>query len=472
MNADVLHDRYRVDHRIAVGSAGAVFAATDLRTEAPVVVKVFPSSGDEVGTGRSDWAREMRLAFRLFHPNIVRCLNAAFGCDDPFLVFERVPGGSLRRALVVEQRLSEDRVRELVRDVAEALHYAHGRGVLHRDIKPENVLRGEDRWLLTDFGSGRFVARGTSAATVIGSLGYMAPECFDQRSEWASDQYGLGVLAWEALHGERPKAEIRCGPPSPDLGPLQALLRRMFAGHPRRRWSSLRTVLRLVEADDARCAEDAEGGDLVLSDKGLWWSRTDEVIWRGPRPKGFVHVPGAVPVLHAGRRMLVIDAGVGSTWYTQDLDFSALSADVDRGLALLRVGSELWRVSPESNAGPVRWSLSDAWIDRLKRHRWSIVDSNSAMGIVEGEQTGLRLRLDGPELTATEHTFRGEVREARSVATTVGFFTESGGMTWWESLPGSTNAPVPFDHTWPVRVGPRVELSFVVPLRLEHLGDE
>ena len=123
-------NRYRVESRIAIGGAAVVFAATDTRSDEPVALKIFPPIVEPPHDGA--WNREMRLALRLEHPNIVRCIDASYqGRSEPsILVFPRIAGGSLRRALVERKTLARDDVRSLVVDVASALSFAHRQGLL------------------------------------------------------------------------------------------------------------------------------------------------------------------------------------------------------------------------------------------------------------------------------------------------------------------------------------------------------
>lgn len=122
--------RYQLTDRVGTGSSGSVFAATDSRTGSEVVVKFFDGDQD----GFPSWTSELRLVMRFKHPNIVPCLDAGFDEVHKLwaLVFARAHGGSLRRALVAGTLQKEQHAQVLL-NVAAALAYAHGQGVIHRD---------------------------------------------------------------------------------------------------------------------------------------------------------------------------------------------------------------------------------------------------------------------------------------------------------------------------------------------------
>ena len=203
---ELVLDRYRLGQRIGAGASGSVHAAEDTQLGRSVVIKLFDGQEDSFGA----WRDEMRLILRMSHPNIVPCLDIGF--DEHLgmwtLVFARQEGGSLRRWMVDPVRQAQLRLRDILHDVASALSFAHKKGVIHRDVKAENVLAeqssAETRWLLCDFGSGRFLTPGSRAQTLAGSSFYMAPEVFSGEATALSDQYSLGVMAVELLHNQLP----------------------------------------------------------------------------------------------------------------------------------------------------------------------------------------------------------------------------------------------------------------------------
>ncbi len=239
--------RYRLGPRIGAGASGTVFAATDPERDGPVVVKFFDGEEDAYAA----WAGELRLVLRFRHPHIVPCLDIGFDTVFrlPVLVFAQAQGGSLRRRLVEGPRLSPPEIARLLCEIGSALAYAHAQGVIHRDVKPENILLSSTEpgapWLLTDFGAGRFLARGERARVPAGSLPYMAPEAFVGDAAAESDQFSLGVLGCELQLGRLPsrdelaqvRAELRAA------GALGALTARLCAPDPAERFPDMQDAV-------------------------------------------------------------------------------------------------------------------------------------------------------------------------------------------------------------------------------------
>lgn len=405
--ARVLYERYRIEDRIAAGSAGLVYAAVDIKTGEDVVVKVFPDAS--VADDKGAWAKEMRLAFRLVHPNIARCLNAGFsGADeDSILVFERISGGSLRRHLVQRQKLSDEEVTGLLCDVGAALQFAHRKGVIHRDVKPENVLYEDGRWLLTDFGSGRFLSSTAQAATLIGSLGYIGPETFLNRTVFASDQYGLGVTAWECMGRSRPRNEVRSqawlnGHRRTDL---EGVVATMLAGHPERRWPHMSAALAMLETPGIR--------DFAVHGSELWLlgERTvtahgaehERVVWRGSQSQHFGHVPGEAPILICRRRIVDLATRTPETFYARDESFELVACSRVYARALLRIGDELQLVTFGSDVEPRRWPLRNEGAHRTARGLF--VGPDAVLLATPGARRGLHLDLSNNMLREREVVF-------------------------------------------------------------------
>ena len=149
---------------------------------------------------------EARTIANLSHRNIVQVLEFGVEKDTPFLVMTYAPNGTLRQRHPSGSRLSTSEVVSYIRQVADALQYAHEKKVIHRDVKPENMLVGQNGdILLSDFGIA-VVAQSSryTGQEVGGTAAYMAPEQLQGRAGPASDQYALAVTAYEWLTGERP----------------------------------------------------------------------------------------------------------------------------------------------------------------------------------------------------------------------------------------------------------------------------
>jgi hypothetical protein len=202
-----LGSQYRILRLLGRGGMGAVYLARDEALERLVAVKVLRPEMEVSPTGASRFRREARTAAQLNHPHIVPLY--AFGEVDGLVYFimAYVQGESLAARLEREGRLPAEEVRRIVADLAEALDYAHRKGVVHRDVKPENILLEDEtgRAVLADFG----IAKGLGGSGVTGTVGlvgtpqYMSPEqaAGDPTVDARSDLYSLGLVAWRMLAG-------------------------------------------------------------------------------------------------------------------------------------------------------------------------------------------------------------------------------------------------------------------------------
>lgn len=210
----ILGTSYQLQHELGGGGMSRVFLAHESALGRDVVVKVLhPELASGVNTDR--FKREIQLAAQLQHPHIVPILSAGETEGLPFFTMPYVAGRSLRDRLADPVPLAIDEIVDVLRDVARALTFAHGRGVIHRDIKPDNVLLAQGAATVTDFGVAKAVTAaraegGTSTLTSIGtSIGtpmYMAPEqaAADPDTDHRADIYAWGVMAYELLAGRPP----------------------------------------------------------------------------------------------------------------------------------------------------------------------------------------------------------------------------------------------------------------------------
>jgi serine/threonine protein kinase len=191
---------------------GDVFAATDRTRNAPVAVKLIRASLLSDRSARRRFAAEAGLAERIDDPNVVRVLDHGDDHGRPFLVMERLPGGTLRDRLA-HGPMSSEEVRDLGFQVLAGLAAAHAVDVIHRDVKPGNVLEGNEhdggmRWKIADFGIAKWLGDDvtlTATGELVGSAAYLAPERVAGRpASEASDLYAVGVLLYEALCGRKP----------------------------------------------------------------------------------------------------------------------------------------------------------------------------------------------------------------------------------------------------------------------------
>jgi tetratricopeptide (TPR) repeat protein/tRNA A-37 threonylcarbamoyl transferase component Bud32 len=189
-----------------------VFLAEETRLGRQVVIKVLPP---EMGAGVNSerFEREIFLAAKLQHPHIVPLLTAGASGDLLYYVMPFIQGESLRVKLAREGELPVTEATRILRDVVDALAYAHRNGVVHRDIKPDNVLLSEGHAVVTDFGVAKAVSASSGSAGSLTSLGvalgtpaYMAPEqaAADPHVDHRADIYAVGALAYEMLCGRPP----------------------------------------------------------------------------------------------------------------------------------------------------------------------------------------------------------------------------------------------------------------------------
>ncbi|MDQ6874189.1 MAG: protein kinase [Actinomycetota bacterium] len=210
-----LGSRYRLLSRIAVGGMGEVWRAEDAVLGRSVAIKVLRAGliGDPAFLDR--FRAEARHTAALSHPGIASVYDYGEGTtagsdrpDTAYLVMELVDGEPLSALLAREGRLPTDRALDIVAQAAGGLAAAHAAGVVHRDIKPGNILIQPDGTVkITDFGIARAVDAAPMTATglVMGTVFYLSPEqAGGQPVGPASDQYSLGVVAYEALAGRRP----------------------------------------------------------------------------------------------------------------------------------------------------------------------------------------------------------------------------------------------------------------------------
>lgn len=194
---------YQLLHRLGSGQTSNVYFARHARFGS-LALKLPRPELEHRPVLRRMFENEVMITLRLQHPRVVQGLEGHPTGEGAFLALELCAGGTLDQLLLERGRLPVSRAIALVMDVAEGLAYTHGRKVLHRDVKPANVFLSEDgRAKLGDFGTGVFTAdNGTDR---VGTAFYMAPEVFEgAASSVRSDVYGLGVLAYEVVVGQRP----------------------------------------------------------------------------------------------------------------------------------------------------------------------------------------------------------------------------------------------------------------------------
>jgi eukaryotic-like serine/threonine-protein kinase len=206
-----LAERYVLERELGRGGMATVFLAHDLRHGRLVALKVMhPELARALGPER--FLREIQIAARLQHPNILPLFDSGTADGLPYFVTRYVDGESLRARVARQRQLGLADALHITREVAAALGHAHAQGIIHRDIKPENVLlTREGQVLVADFGIARAVdaAAGeklTETGLALGTPAYMSPEqaAGDGQLDGRSDIYALGCVLYEMLAGEPP----------------------------------------------------------------------------------------------------------------------------------------------------------------------------------------------------------------------------------------------------------------------------
>lgn len=286
-------DHYRVVRKLGEGGFSEAYEAVDQRDDRRVVLKCPNETMLADRETFERFRREAAIARRLDHPNIQRSLDHGDNRSHPYLVFEYVPGRSLRDVTYSRLPLPTDQAADYGRQLARALVHAHQQGVAHRDLKPENVLVADDgRLLLTDFGTalleGARRVTWTAASASLGTPDYMAPEQIEgKRGDERTDVYSLGVVLYELLTGRVPFAgdnalssmqQTLTATPDPLRkrnravpAALDVVVRKAINRDPARRYQHASELLADLEGLDA---VDVDGLERAQTRRaGSWWRR-------------------------------------------------------------------------------------------------------------------------------------------------------------------------------------------------------
>src|SRR2546422_2322163 len=255
---------YEIFTELGRGGMATVYLAHDLALDRKVAIKVLAPALLAMGEGTVErFKREARTAAALSHPHIIPIYAVRESEHVLYFVMKYVQGRALDTVIRDVGTLPIPMVQTILAQVGDALGYAHRHGVIHRDIKSANIMLDEDGWaVITDFGIAKVVqAEGlTMTGVTVGTPTYMSPEqCATRDVTGASDQYSLGVVAYEMLTGRlpfrgestmaqflaltnerpRPVAELR-----PDCPPnLGAGVMRMLEKDPLRRWPAMDDIV-------------------------------------------------------------------------------------------------------------------------------------------------------------------------------------------------------------------------------------
>jgi len=197
---------YRLIRPLGQGGFAEVYLGQHIWLNIQAAIKVLHTKlADDYDI--EHFQREAQAIASLSHPHIVRVLDFDVEAGVPFLVMDYAPNGTLRQRHPKGERLPLDTILTYVKPIAAGLQYAHEHKLVHRDVKPENMLLGSNHEvLLTDFGIAipAWSSRLQSMQQIAGTARYMAPEQFQGKPRFASDQYALAVVVYEWLSGDLP----------------------------------------------------------------------------------------------------------------------------------------------------------------------------------------------------------------------------------------------------------------------------
>src|SRR5213592_867031 len=257
--------RYSLERELGRGGMGVVYLAREVRLDRPVAIKLLPPSKASDPRLRERFLREARTAAKLSHPNIIPIHAVEEIGGFVFFAMAYIEGETLTERVRRRGPLAPSEGSRVLRDVAWALAYAHGQGVIHRDVKPDNILiENNGRVLVADFGIASVVAGAGALATgeVVGTPEFMSPEqALGEAVDARSDLYSLGIVGYFAFSGTLPfeaekATEVlakQVTEPAPPLGSVAPLVPR-----------------RLAQAIDrclAKDREDRPDGPAVLADQ-------------------------------------------------------------------------------------------------------------------------------------------------------------------------------------------------------------
>ena len=273
--AQALAGRYAVERELGAGGMATVYLARDLKHDRAVAIKVVrPEIAAAFGAER--FLREVAISAHLQHPNILTLIDSGEASGLLYCVMPYIEGETLRARLAREGPLPATDAARILRDVLDALAYAHRQGIVHRDIKPDNIMLAGRHAFVMDFGiakaataaaelSGTPHATLTTLGLAIGTPAYMAPEqaAGERTIDGRADLYAVGVVGYELLSGKPPFAGASAqailaaqitrtpdplGAAVPDLpAGLGEAIMRCLEKDPAARWQSAEELLARIE---------------------------------------------------------------------------------------------------------------------------------------------------------------------------------------------------------------------------------
>jgi predicted Ser/Thr protein kinase len=416
---EALASQYDVERVLGHGGMGMVVLGRDRALDRPVAIKVISPDIDVTPRHHQRFLQEARIVAKLRHPNIVAVYSAGEANDLLYFVMEYVPGESLRDLLTRDRCCSVVRAERILHDLADALAFAHARGVVHRDIKPENVLLDHDtgRAMLADFGVAQALVghsgeRLTGPGIVVGSPQYMSPEqaAGERDLDGRSDIYALGLVGYEMLAGSPAFGGTslvsvlskQLTEPPPPLAPLVpdappamvAAITRAIEKEPEDRWQEASEMARAL-AGEIEPPPPSEPAAQVAPSEPV--ARVATPLPEHPPPRPFVG-PGRPPGRGGRARRFAtwLAAVSGVLLFIAPLSWlarprSAAPGDVDLGVATLVVPFDVQ--TPDSalvlgrRAGARRVVLGE-----MRRDMDSLTVIASVYDVASGQSIGQKQR--------------------------------------------------------------------------------
>jgi serine/threonine protein kinase len=301
---------YRLIQLLGNGAFGTVYLGEHIHLKSLAALKIQHVTLND--SDREKFLEEARTLARLEHPNIIPVFDFTVEQGIPGLIMKHARGGSLRQLCPPGCRLPIATVVAFIRQIADALQYAHNHGVIHRDVKPDNIfLNTSEQLLLGDFGLAIFAPSNEdlSAQKMAGTIRYMAPEQFRKQPLFASDQYALAVVAYELLCGRCPfegnlwqivEQHVSSSPPAlrslrPEIpAALEAVVLRALSRNPQDRFASVWSFAWALQRTYLNSQPQVVDPSQITA--------SFRAIYRPPIARSVDNRPAPAPPLGTGRR--------------------------------------------------------------------------------------------------------------------------------------------------------------------------
>jgi eukaryotic-like serine/threonine-protein kinase len=378
---------YTIHRQLGVGGTAVVYLGEDLKHERSVALKVLrPQIAATIGAER--FLREIRFAARLTHPHILPLLDSGEVDGLPYYVMPYVDGESLAERLSREGRLAVADALALVREVADALEYAHAAGIVHRDIKPENILLLGSHGIIADFGIARAMhsaaedSEYTMTGIAVGTPAYMSPEqaAGESTVDGRSDLYALASVLFETLIGA-----------PPFTGPnTQVVIARRFTDIPKR--------LRVLRPDVPALVDEAVARALSLDPAHRHGTAGEfrRALVAAPPPVKTLNSGGLPSVAPRERRRTLSDEHVASLPSIAVIPFANLTGDPENDYLCDGITEEIIGVLSKLRNLRVAARTSSFAFKGARQDARTIGDQLKVRTILEGSvrRAGNRVRIN------------------------------------------------------------------------------